>query len=66
MYKYILPPIIFCKVPWVWKLPIWLSSSLIYALFEDFIQNVENITRIIYAWETFPHNKILPNLIETS
>ena len=43
----ILPPIIFCKVLGVWKLPNWPCSGLNYARFEEFIHIAEKVTRII-------------------
>ena len=43
------------------KLPIWLCCGLFYALFENFIHNIESVTRFIYAWQKIPHYKIVPN-----
>ena len=37
----------FCKVLGVWKMP----NGLKYAHFEDFIQNLESVTQISFAWQ---------------
>ena len=45
--KNILPPIIFCKVLGVWKLPKWPCSGLNYARFEEFFRIVQSVTRFL-------------------
>ena len=40
------------------KLPTWPCSGLIYSRFEDFIQNAENVTQIIYAWQNMRKKKL--------
>ena len=32
-----------------------------YARFEEFIHIADSVTRIIYAWQVIPHNKVVPN-----
>ena len=41
-------------------LTIWPCSGLIYAFSKIFFI-AESVTRVIYTWRIFPHNKIVPN-----
>ena len=61
LYFIELPPNIFSKVLGVSKLPKWPYFGLNYARFEEFIQIAESVSRIIYAWQIIPHNKLVTN-----
>ena len=61
--KDVSPPIVFVNSGGL-KMPNWQRSGLNYARFEEFIHNVESVTRTIYAWKIILQNTIVPNYIE--
>ena len=66
MKRFFLPRIINWKVLGVWKLPILPCSGLHYARFEEFFDNAKRVTRITYARQFIPLNKIVPNWNKTA